>query len=235
MNTRLATKFLLASIVCLLSVYMPLSQAQPEALTNTGDKIYGTVVETKDAGGYTYVQLDTGKEKLWAAGPVTALSIGSMIAISTQMPMTNFQSKAFGRDFELIYFVPGFITDQAESQKSVMDPHSSIRQAKQTPVSGIKKADNGNTIAEILEEQQALNGKPIVVRGKVVKYNAEVLNKNWLHIADGSGDKDLTVTTDSSAKIGDVVLVNGVLTLDKDFGYGYRYEVIIEDAEVIVE
>lgn len=64
------------------------------------------------------------------------------------------------------------------------------------------------------------------------------MGKNWLHLQDGSGvegTNDLTVTTTTTVKVGDVVLVNGVVSVDRDFGYGYSYDVIIEDAEVTVE
>ena len=73
--------------------------------------------------------------------------------------------------------------------------------------------------------------------GKVVKFSARIMGKNWLHIQDGSGDtvagtNDLTVTTNVVAKAGDTVLVSGKLAINKDFGYGYKYDVIIEDAKV---
>ena len=80
-----------------------------------------------------------------------------------------------------------------------------------------------------------MKDKPVSVRGKVVKYNEEIMGKNWLHLRDGSGaeaDKtnDLLVTTKSAARPGDVVTVNGVVRLDKDFGSGYSYKVMLEDA-----
>ena len=35
-------------------------------------------------------------------------------------------------------------------------------------------------------------------------------------------------------KVGDVVTVEGKVTLDKDFGHGYFYEIIIEEADARV-
>jgi hypothetical protein len=64
------------------------------------------------------------------------------------------------------------------------------------------------------------------------------MGKNWLHVQDGTGkpgSNDLMVTSKAAAKVGDTVLVKGVVTLDKDFGAGYRYDVILDDAEVTVE
>ena len=40
------------------------------------------------------------------------------------------------------------------------------------------------------------------------------------------------MTTDAVAAVGDVVIVKGKVSVDKDFGAGYRYAVIIENAQV---
>jgi hypothetical protein len=107
-------------------------------------------------------------------------------------------------------------------------------------LTGIKRAKDGKTVKEIVDARKKLSGKPVVVRGKVVKYNAGIMGKNWLHIRDGSGTEeknnhDITVTTANAVSLGDIVLVKGTVSTDKDFGAGYRYEVIIEDAAVTVE
>jgi len=104
--------------------------------------------------------------------------------------------------------------------------------------SKIAKPKGGKTVQEVYKEKASLNGKPVTLRAKVVKYNGEILGKNWLHLRDGTGSEaanDLTVTTQAKAKVGDTVLVEGIVRLDKDFGSGYRYDLIIEDAKVKVE
>jgi hypothetical protein len=96
---------------------------------------------------------------------------------------------------------------------------------------------NGKKIAELYSQKATLNGAEIAVRGKVVKFTPKVMGKNWLHLRDGSGsrekkDDDITVTTTGTAAVGDVVLVRGVVHLDRDLGAGYAYPVIIEDAKL---
>ena len=91
---------------------------------------------------------------------------------------------------------------------------------------------------EVYQEKDKLKGKRVTLRGKVVKYNEAIMGKNWLHLRDGTGKDptdDLTVTTQAKAKVGDTVLVEGTVTLDKDLGAGYKYDVIIEDAKVKIE
>lgn len=106
-------------------------------------------------------------------------------------------------------------------------------------LTGIAKAEGGKTVAEVFAEKDALAGQPVTFRGKVVKVNPDIMGKNWLHVRDGSGAEgtnNLTITTAGTVpNVGDTVLVNGTVTLNKDFGMGYTYDVLIEDAQVTVE
>ena len=206
----------------------------------------GTVVETMNTGGYTYVCVDTGGEKVWAAAPEVQIKVGDKVTIPEGMPMANYHSKTLNRDFPLVYFV-GSITNETSGgggKETGMPPGHPATGGLAAPVhvdvSGIKKADGGVTIGELYAKKADLSGKEIILRGKVVKFNAQIMGKNWMHVRDGSGDvstksNDLAVTTDATLKVGDTVLVRGKLTLDKDFGAGYKYDAIIEDAKVTGE
>jgi hypothetical protein len=96
---------------------------------------------------------------------------------------------------------------------------------------------DAHTVAEVWRQKAALKEKKVTVRGKVVKYNGGIMGRNWIHLRDGTGtaakgDNDITVTTGDNVAVGDVVVAKGVVRLDKDFGAGYAYPVIIEDAKV---
>ena len=209
------------------------SQQQPPG------RIYGKVTEVLEAAGYTYAEVDTGKEKVWAAATTTPLKAGDMVAFTTEMPMQNFHSKAMERDFPIIYFVSSFNTNDA-SQSSVTtemaSPHGNIKPAATAKaIEGINKVEGGNTIAEIHSNKQKLNGKTVRVRGQVTKYNADIMGKNWLHIRDSSTLEDLTITSNDTTVIDAIVVIEGKLALDKDFGYGYVYPVIVENATITKE
>jgi hypothetical protein len=93
------------------------------------------------------------------------------------------------------------------------------------------------SVAELYAKRAALKDQDVTVRGKVVKYTAGVMGKNWLHIQDGtgsqaSGDHDVTVTTTDETSVGAVVTVRGPLHLDRDLGAGYVYAVLVEDAKL---
>jgi hypothetical protein len=114
-----------------------------------------------------------------------------------------------------------------------------VAPAASVDLAGIAKAEGGRTVAEVFAAKAELAGQEVLVRGRVVKSNPNVMGKNWLHVRDGSGGEgtnDLTVTTTGAApQVGDTVLVKGTVALDRDLGMGYRYEVIVEDAEVTIE
>jgi hypothetical protein len=91
-------------------------------------------------------------------------------------------------------------------------------------------------VAQIFANRNDYSGKEVEIRGVVVKVNKEVMDKNWIHIQDGTNDNgnfDLTVTSTGLAEVNDEITVKGKITLNKDFGYGYSYDVIMEEATIV--
>ncbi len=98
--------------------------------------------------------------------------------------------------------------------------------------------EGGYTIEELFAEAKTLDGQNVKVRGKVVKFSPNIMGKNWIHLQDGTGDPmknthDLVVTTQSVVESGQVTTVSGKLTANKDFGFGYKYIVLIEEATLV--
>ena len=235
-----------------LTLVGPTARCQAQATGSTAPAaapaggFSGKVVETMNAASYTYALVDTGTKKVWAAAPQFSVKIGDSLAVNEAMPMPNYHSKTLNRDFDLVYFTGNVKVNgisQGAGGKSVELPknHPPITGVAAKPtvnLSGIKKAEGGKTIAEIFVDKAKLKGKQVKVRGRVVKYNGDIMGKNWIHIQDGTGSagsNDLTVTTASKAKVGDTVLVSGTVATDRDFGASYQYSLILEDAQVKVE
>jgi hypothetical protein len=87
-----------------------------------------------------------------------------------------------------------------------------------------------------METKQAVSGKVIKVKGSVTKFNPQIMGKNWVHIQDGSefqGTFDLTITTDLEVTLGQIMTFQGKIALDKDFGYGYSYKVLMEEGKIV--
>jgi len=207
--------------------------------------VVGKVIETMNAGSYTYVRVDTGTNKIWIAAPRVEVKAGDSVVISDAMPMANYHSKILNRDFDVVYFTGNLTINGRSTTGSraaeLPKNHPTIAGSSPEPkidLSGIKRAKGGKTIEEIFADKAKLGGHQVTVRGKVVKYNAMILGKNWVHLRDGTGapgSNDLLVTTASTAKIGDTIVVSGVVSLNKDFGSNYKYDVMIEDAKLVNE
>lgn len=211
----------------------PLENNIPVHNSNT---FSGNLIETFNTGGYTYVQISTDAGPVWAAGPVTTINKDDHISFSGKIAMRDFYSKSLDRKFESIYFVDAFTVNGVKTTTTAADPHKSAYKPQvAAALKSFNKAENGQTIADLLKNKNTLTGKTVKVRGQVSKYTAGVMGKNWIHIRDSSSQQDLTITTDASAKMDDIILVEGQLAQSKDFGYGYIYDVIIEDAKVKVE
>ena len=221
------------------------SEMSSEAKKMDVSSIHGPVTEIITASGYTYVAIDVDGKKVWAAGPVSTFKIGDQVGFSMEMPIANFQSRSLERTFDRIYFVDGFITKEGmlsdKSSKMSLShgsnamPHAETKAVSGTVTVEITKVAGGKDIAEIYKEKDALSGKPVKVKGEVTKYTPNILGFNWIHIRDGSTDSDLTITTADTVAVGDVIVVKGLIALEKDFGYGYVYPVILEEAKVVAE
>jgi len=220
------------------------SQAAPEAEPPpaVGTTFAGKVVETMDAGAYTYVRVASGDREIWAASSRFDVKIGEQVVVPLDMPMENFHSDALNRDFPVIYFA-GAIGREGEMTPPVMPPgHPPIAGAGTAhggaPVAAVEPVPGGLTVAEIWAGRSRLAGSTITVRGRVVKFNPGIMGTNWMHLQDGSGSPangthDITVTTPANVKVGDVVTATGAVAVDQDFGAGYTYPVIIREAAVV--
>ncbi len=214
--------------------------------SSMGASVTGTVIETMDAANYTYVHVDAGARSIWAAAPKFDVKVGDRVSVPTTSPMQNYRSDTLDRTFSLVYFAGKIRIAAPQSNPSIASnrsaPHPSTPRAASLPeqsLAGIAKAEGGRTVGEVFDQGKGLAGSQVAIRGRVVKYSPRIMGTNWLHLQDGTrgkdGSNDLVVTTDDVASVGDLVVVRGVVSADKDFGYGYEYELIVEGAKVTVE
>jgi hypothetical protein len=195
----------------------------------------GKVAEKIDASPYTYLRLTTATGDAWAAVPETSIAVGTDVEISHPLEMKAFESKSLHRTFEVIYF-GSLLGDAAPAPAAA----AAAPMAEPVPTIRVEKASGStaHTVAEIWSQKDALKDAPVAVRGQVVKVNVGILGLNWIHLHDGSGrhddgSDDITVTTKAELAapgIGDVVTATGVVHTARDFGAGYTYPVMVEDA-----
>jgi hypothetical protein len=277
--TVAALSFLLTAPALAASPEQPAPPpAETAAAAPEGVSLQGTVSETMNSSGYTYLLLNTAQEKIWVAIPETPIKTGQTITTAPGMTMKNFASKTLNRTFDTIVFSPGLDkgtmapaappqpaaakgtggggfnealqaeknggktmkmnSGNADSAAMEASPGSAGAVVPSTAVN-VNKAPGPNSysVGECFEQAKNLNSKTVRVRGKVMKVSRMIMGKNWLHIQDGTGnplknEHDLVVTTADEPAVDAVVTVEGTLSANRDFGAGYKYEVIIEDAKV---
>lgn len=210
--------------------------AAPQGVTD--NRASGTIADIINVPGYTYAEVETAAGRVWVAATSVSVQVGDSVSFTTGMPMQNFYSSSLEREFEVIYFVDRFESSDGVTSIAREAAAAHGRTAGQTavtPVHGIRKAEDGYTIAEIYARGEALGGETIRVRGQVVKFTPGVLNANWIRIQDGSNAEELVITTDGNVAVNDILLIEGKLELGKNLGQGYVIPAIIEDAEISIE
>lgn len=214
--------------------------------------IQGTVQEAIPVSRYTYLRIATENAgEVWAAVPATQVAPGTEVRIRDPQRMEKFTSHTLKRAFEVIYF--GVLDGAPGGAQGMRSPHghgamvASSANPHGTPVPGVElpkepitkaSGPNGYTVQQLHAQGKALSGKTVRVRGVAVRVTANVMGKTWVHLKDGSGSAgdhtdDLTVTMQSQPTVGQVIEVEGKPSVDRDFGAGYSYDVLLEDARLI--
>lgn len=241
---------IMKSILALLSVVLLINltacDSQTEKTSSDASSNFdftGQVQEVIQTSNYTYCFVKENMNESWIAVSKMEVSAGQTLYYNQGLEMNDFHSKELDRTFPSVFFVQKASTNPNDPT-NVHAPVKDKLEMGQTPVKpkiekkdySVEKAEGGITIAELYANKDKYAGKKVMVRGKITKFSAAIMNKNWAHIQDGTesnGDFDLTVTTLEGVNVDAVVTFEGVITLDKDFGAGYFYPVIMEDAVII--
>lgn len=195
---------------------------------HAGDVYEGTVVDTMNGGGYTYMQIDDTKKKYWVAVEGIDIPKGTEVRFTEEMRAKNFESKALNRKFDEIVFA-----SNVQHRTNVPEKGNLALISEQVKESPYKQKDT-MSVKEAWENRANLKEKTIAIRGQVVKASVNIIGRNWVHIQDGTGEGSdvgrIVFTSKELPKVGDVVTASGVVAVEKDFGSGYFYKIIVENA-----
>jgi hypothetical protein len=214
-------------------------QQQQQVDTQQGGEtvdIHTAVVqEVLQATSYTYLKVKEADSEFWIAITKKEIEAGAKISYAGGLEMNNFQSKDLQRTFETIYFVDRIVGGESSaSRQSMSMPHRMKPELEKKEIS-IEPADGGITIGELFTNRDSYADKTVLIKGQVTKVNRAIMDRNWVHLQDGTGDSggfDLTITTDEEVNVGDIVTFEGKIALNRDFGAGYSYEVLMEQAKL---
>jgi hypothetical protein len=192
-----------------------------------------SINEVLQANKYTYLNVKENNEDFWIAIPKREVQSDVIYHYSGGLKKTNFYSPEFNRTFPLIYLVSGLHEASSHDNKSAIDQAISEMEVS-NPTSPMSHSEGSIPLSDIFTDKTKYSGKRVKVKGKCVKVNNQIMGRNWIHIQDGTSDNgtnyDLTITTQEIIPLGSTVIMEGIIALNKDFGAGYRYDIIMEEA-----
>ncbi len=231
---------LIHAILSVIFVIIITSCDNPKKSSNTkeiSDFDYnGTIKEVIQTSNYTYCFVTDDNNEHWIAISKADLKPGQTLYFNQGLEMIDFHSKELDRTFPSVFFVQKASTEPNSMSKLMPETTKPVKPEIVKYNSNVEKAKDGISIAELYSNIKKYDGNVVKIRGKVTKFNGGILGKNWIHIQDGTdydGNFDLTVTTLESVNVDAVVTFEGTIATDKDFGAGYTYSVIMEQAVII--
>lgn len=229
----LATCLILCSCESKPTVVQPASQdsnisnaSTPSTTETAHEAIVEEILQTTK---YTYLFLDEGGVKRWIAIARAEVNKGEKVKYTGGLRMANFKSTELNRNFEELLLVSNI-------QRAGDRPAGNLFQEIKEGGSPIEKekitiAKGSISLIDLFRSPEKFAGKKVLVSGRCIKINYQIMGKNWIHLEDESGaSKTLTITSQSALEPGKLGSFEGTITLNKDFGAGYQYDIILEDA-----
>lgn len=209
--------------------------SQPKVVTAPG--VHTVVVqEVLQTSEYTYLRIKENDVEDWLAVTKMEAKAGETLYYKGGTPMKDFKSRELNRTFKSVVFIEKISNKPDLEEKAPATVSQGSKNTVEKLDIKVETAKGGITIEELFKNKKNYAGKTIKIKGQVSKFSSEIMSKNWIHLQDGtefSGKYDLTVTSAAEAKVGQIITVEGKVALDKDFGFGYFYDVIIEDVKVV--
>ncbi len=202
------------------------------------DDLHSVIVnEVLPTTKYVYLNVTEGNDQYWIATMKQAVIVGGKYYFNGGLLKTNFESAEYNRVFEKVYLVSNLVAENHGSKDSnVAEPELKVKEIERVSPDHSKSDDNINSIkiAELVRNSKKYEGKTVQISGECIKINPNIMNRNWIHLKDGTKDDfDLVITSSAFVQVGSVVSMSGTVVLNKDFGAGYRYDLILENGTLV--
>jgi hypothetical protein len=191
---------------------------------------------------YVYLRVEEEGMEYWIATTKMEVEPGGTYFYGNRLLKTNFWSNEYGRSFDRLYLVSQLVPEShgvrqsepivAEDDKPDTWPESST--VTNFPRTEPKTGNDLICIVDLVQNKSSYDGKHVRIHARCTKVNSNIMGRNWVHLQDGTYDAfDLVVTTLSHVKAGSELEIEAKVVLDKDFGSGYYYDLILEDGAVL--
>lgn len=194
-----------------------------------------TALEILQAERYTYLQVKENNDTYWIATVKFDAKVGNTYLYRGGLLKTNFESQEHNRTFDKIYLVSEIVDEAAHPGSNASAEPAAANTAASPDKPLTESVKDAVKLDLLLKNKEKYAGKSVTVYGKCVKANYGIMGKNWIHLQDGTKKDgkvcDITITTTENIPLGAIIALEGKVILNKDFGAGYKYEILIEDAK----
>ncbi len=196
------------------------------------------VTQTTPATRYSVMEVNEKDSKYWISTSPIDVKVGDTLYYTDALKQMNFEVKELDKVFDELFLVNDIsktLNTNTQAMQGEMK-HPNTQTGFNSDIQ-IELPEGAVSIANVFDNPDSYVGKVVKLKGKVTKFNEAILSTNWIHIQDGTGDKqknnfDITITTKDAAAVGDVIVIEGILNKDVDFGSGYKYNLIVQDATI---
>lgn len=180
------------------------------------------VVQVIDRGEHQLLLVQQGSLRTWIQVPNHRAKVGQYVLLGQGAARQDVDIPELGERVDAVVDIDHVqVVDEAAAKAAV----AAVAPADAVPI--------GTLFAEL----DARDGTPIVVHGTVAKATSAA-GSVWVHVQDGTGDEaakthDLMVQTSATVTRGQRVTFRGVLRKDADIGFGYHFDAMLENAELV--
>lgn len=199
-----------------------------------------SVNEVLPATRYVYLNVSEGTSKFWIATRKQEVKKGETYFYRGGLLKTDFESKEYNKVFDTIYLISNLVSQDHSKHTDGLNTNiqksTPIVQKEDIPTHTDKIVEHKGSlkIAELVKDPKKYEGHTIELSGKCVKVNPNIMDRNWIHLQDGSKDDyDLVITSNSFVPEGSEITIRGTVILNKDFGAGYTYDLIVENGTLV--
>ncbi len=198
---------------------------------NSGPIHHVKVIEAQSGDRYSYLRVHDGNRKYWITSWKVDAHPGDDLYFQSGILKVNMFSKALNKQLDTMYMVSR-IAKSPEELSQMVQPDQKDTPGNSSASSPLPKDIKIVKIADLNAHPDQYEGKFVTVMGKSVKVNNHILGKNWIHIQSPNGD-DIAITTQDEIEVGQPCTFTGKVYKDMDFGSGYRFNVIIQEAKLL--
>lgn len=200
-----------------------------------------SINEVLPAARYVYLNVSEGNSKFWIATRKQEVKKGETYFYRGGLLKTKFESKEYNRVFDTIYLISSLVAQDHSKHtgaalNSNIKKRKSIAQKESIPTHTDKVVEHKGSlkIADLVKDPKKYEGHTIQLSGTCVKVNPNIMDRNWIHLKDGSKDDfDLVITSNTFVPEGSEITIRGTVVMNKDFGAGYNYALILENGTLV--